>query len=193
MIEYDVNNYPWDESIFSYFDWFSGYRRKFVVFNISIAKNKSIEIEVNFEVTLSNRYSDSSNILRIFYDVGTSRAWNGTITERVEFNVHGKPPDSYSDYREGSFEYNCTISDIENGRSYAWEWENERIMTNSVFISYDNPWNLFRRFIPFIIIASFIAIPIIIIGMRRRRKKRKNILETGSNDIQIYYKNANKS
>lgn len=192
VVESYIDDNPWEEYIFPYIDMHHYYSRSFIVFNISIAKNNSIEIEFNFEATLSNRFSDSSNIVRIFYDVGTSRAWNGTITERVEFNVHGKLPDSYSKDKDEDFENNCIISNIENDRCYAWEWENKRIMINSVYISYDNPWNLFRRFLPVIIIASFIAIPIIIIGTRRRREKRKNILETGSNDIQIYYKNTNK-
>ncbi|KKL63542.1 hypothetical protein LCGC14_2174060 [marine sediment metagenome] len=65
--------------------------------------------------------------------MGTSRAWNGPITERVEFKVYGKLPDSYSNY---SSEYNCSVSDNEDGISYAWEWENKVISVDRVYIKY---------------------------------------------------------
>ena len=100
-----------------------------------------------------------------------SRAWNGTVSERVEFKVYGKPPDYYSSYRKDHFEYNCTISDITNGKSYAWEWENEIINVNSVYISYSyyNPW---VRLIPIILFPSLFGGIIIWVAFSSTRKKR---------------------
>jgi hypothetical protein len=165
--EYDFYDFPWDIDLYLYLDEYSQTRRKFIIFNASIANNSSIKIEFEFKAVLSNKFYDSNDILRIFYDVGTSRTWNGTITEQVEFRVKGKLPEDFSDY--------CIISESANGKSYAWEWENERIMINSVFISYKNPWSTFRRLLPFIIFPSMVLVPIIIVLISRRRKKRKSI------------------
>ncbi|MBY8981238.1 MAG: hypothetical protein KGD72_12675, partial [Candidatus Lokiarchaeota archaeon] len=109
------------------------------------------------------------DILKIFYDVGTSRAWNGTISERVEFKVYGKTPDSYSPSR------NCTISDITNGKSYAWEWENEIININSVYISYSyyNPWARFVPIILFPLLFGGIIIWVVFSSTRKKRNERK--------------------
>ena len=107
----------------------------------------------------------SFDYLNIYYDVGTSRAWNGTISERVEFKVYGKTPDSYSSSR------NCTISDITNGKSYAWEWEDEIINSNIVYITYSyyNPW---ARFVPIILFPSLFG-GIIIFDRTRKQLQRR--------------------
>ncbi|GAH57197.1 unnamed protein product, partial [marine sediment metagenome] len=60
-------------------------------------ENNSITIEYSFIAYIDT--TTSIDILNIYYDVGTSRAWNGTISERVEFKVYGKLPDSYSSSR----------------------------------------------------------------------------------------------
>jgi len=98
--------------------------------------------------------------------------------------VYGKLPDSYSTYRKDFFEYNCTISEIEDGTSYVWEWKSEVINVDSVYISYSyyNPWG---RLFPFIFFPSLIAVLIILIFIgrrrdKRRREKRKIISEMGS-------------
>ena len=122
-------------------------------------------------------HSDSVDQLEIFYDVGTSRVWNGSITERVEFIVHGKLPVAYSDYREGFFEYNCTVTDIGDGNSYAWEWLDEIITVNSVYIRYSNPWRyVLGRTLVVIIPLVICAIIILIVIIRRRAKKKRKQL-----------------
>ena len=117
----------------------------------------------------------NEDILDIFYDVGTSRAWNGTITEVVEFRTYGKIPDSYTGAR-GWYEKNCTVSDIENGKSYIWAWENERIKVSRIYISYSTgAYRYFwGRLSPFIIFPSLIIVPIIIIKIRKRNKMKRN-------------------
>lgn len=167
FLEYNFFESPWEQYLDTRFDM-SG-RRKFIVINTTVAENSSIELEYSFEAYTVD--PNSVDVLEIYYDVGTSRAWNGSITERVEFKVHGKLPDSYSEYEQG----NCTITNIENGKSYAWEWLNEVITTNSVYIKYRNPWRyVLGRIIPFIIIPSVfsaIIIPIVIINRRAKRKR----------------------
>ena len=166
FLEYNFTDSPWDE----YLDWQYDHNRKFLIINATFPENASIIIEYSFSAHID--ITSNMDVLNILYDVGTSRAWNGTIIEQVEFRVYGERPDSYSAYRKDRFEYNCTISDIENGRSYVWEWENEIINVNSVYISYSY-YNPYAKLIFFILFPSFYAGIIIIVVLIRRRYKRK--------------------
>jgi len=166
FLEYNFTDSPWDE----YLDWQYDHNRKFLIINATFPENDSIIIEYSFSAHID--ITSNMDVLRILYDVGTSRAWNGTITERVEFRVYGKRPDSYSSYRKDRFEYNCTISDIENGRSYVWEWEDEIINVDSVYISYSY-YNPYARLTFFVLFPSFYAGIIIIVLLIIRRYKRK--------------------
>ena len=159
FIEYNFTESPWEE----YLDWQYAHNRKFLIINATFPENDSITIEYSFDAYVDTKYID---ILNIYYDVGTSRAWNGTISERVEFKVYGKTPDYYSSSR------NCTISDITNGKSYTWEWENEIINVNSVYISYSY-YNPYARLIFIIIFLSMFAVVIISVVLINRRFKRK--------------------
>lgn len=172
FIEYTWENFsgtPWDQYVSGYYQS----PRKFVIINATFPENDSITIEYSFDAYIDN--PANHGIFKIFYDVGTSRAWNGSITERVEFKVYGKRPDSYSEYREDRFEYNCTISDIEDGHSYLWEWENEIINVDRVYISYSyyykNPWRrILGISLPFLIIGGLASL--FILRLHRNRKKK---------------------
>jgi hypothetical protein len=166
FLGFNISGYPWDE----YLEWSLLQNRDFLIINATFPENDSIMIQYSFNAYIDNM--QNYQILNILYDVGTSRAWNGSISERVEFKVYGKLPDSYSSYREDSFEYNCTISEIEDGKSYMWEWKDEIINVNSVYISYSyyNPW---WRLFPFIFFPLFIGIPIIVAVIVIRKTKRK--------------------
>jgi len=170
VTEQDINMAPWDQYQDYYFTGM--FNRKFIVINISIPANVSLDIEYTFDSYIAN--PNYRQAIDIYYDVGTSRAWNGPITERVEFRVVGKQPYYYSDYRLSSFEYNCTITNIENGKSYSWNWKNEVIKVNGVYISYGNSWLYgLARISPFIIFPSIIIVPIIVIKLKKRRKRKK--------------------
>ena len=167
FIEFNFTDSPWEEYLESrYFMQ----NRKFLIINATFPENDSITIEYSFDAYID--ITSSFDILNIYYDVGTSRAWNGTISERVDFKVYGKRPDSYSSYRKDHFEYNCTISDIEGGKSYAWEWENEIINVNSVYISYSyyNPWG---KIVFYLFYPSLFALVIILLVCKKIRDKRK--------------------
>ncbi|MFX1571101.1 MAG: hypothetical protein ACFFCV_22405 [Promethearchaeota archaeon] len=168
FLDYNFTDSPWEE----YLDWHYMGRRKFITINTTFPTNDSITIQYSFDAYIEIFEHDDA--LEIFYDVGTSRAWNGTITERVEFKVYGKNPDSYSKYRKDSFEYNCTISDIEDGLSYVWEWKNEIINAGSVYIyySYYNPWGRISFILIFILVYGGIAVLCITLLLLRRRRKR---------------------
>jgi len=162
FLEYNYEDSPWEE----YFDWeyVRTWSRLFLIVNATFPENDSITIEYSF-IAYIDIMDRSFDYLNIYYDVGTSRAWNGTISERVEFKVYGKTPDSYSSSR------NCTISDITNGKSYAWEWEDEIINSNIVYITYSyyNPW---ARFVPIILFPSLFGGIIIFVALNSTKKKR---------------------
>lgn len=149
--------------------------RNFILTNITFPENSSVKIEYSFDAYIIQ--PDSDGYLRIYYDVGTSRAWNGSITERVEFKTHGKLPDSYSKNIPDMYNYSCTISNFSNGRSYVWEWVNETIMINNVYISYSYPYVYFwGRISVFIIFGCYFGVPVIIgVIIRKRNKRRKRL------------------
>ncbi|MFW9999762.1 MAG: hypothetical protein ACFE9Q_04245 [Candidatus Hodarchaeota archaeon] len=166
VIQQDIWDAPWDK----YHDFYyqGQFNRKFIVVNLSIPGSNSLNIRYIFDSYISNP-NFRSDYIYIYYDIGTSRAWNGPITEKVEFRVIGKQPKSYSDY-------NCTITNIVNGKSYVWEWKNEIININGVFISYSNYWIMvLTRLSPFIIFGSFIGVSIILILLYKRKQRKKNI------------------
>jgi len=89
VVDQDIDESPWDQYIDYYYHGLGSYR-KFIVINISIPANDSLDIGYIFNTYIANpNYRQS---IHIYYDVGTSRAWNGPITERVEFRVVGNNP-----------------------------------------------------------------------------------------------------
>ena len=171
-IPFTYFQYHWSDPWAEYLDSVTSLR-SFVLTNITFLENSSTKIEYSFAAYIIQ--PDSNDRLNIYYDVGTSRAWNGSITERVEFKAHKKLPNSYSTMGPDSNNYSCIVSNISDGRSYLWEWVNETIMIDSVYISYSYPYYSLRRFIPFILFGSVfgsVFIIEIIILLRKRRKKR---------------------
>jgi len=171
--EIEIDGNLWDE----YFTWrfTESSNRKCLFAFIEFPGFDSIELEYYFDAYINIKDYQNS-VLEIFYDVGTSRAWNGTITERVEFNVYRKQPDSYSNSSNDFYNYNFAIYDIEDGQSYVWEWKNDVINTDCVYISYSytSYWRyMFGKFFVIIFLPVGLLILIIIVVFLRRRRKRK--------------------
>ena len=172
QIMFDIGN-PYE---FGIEDWVSNYSMfylwTYIVCNITIPENGSQTIRYKFNGLMSNSLYENDDV-SIFYDLDTSKAWSGNITERVQFRVHGKLPDRYSEWTEGDYEDHCIITDFEDGRNYAWEWNNEQINTQRVGITYKGKL-LTQELIVIIIVSVGISVPIIIvlIVFVARRKKR---------------------
>ncbi|MHA2288434.1 MAG: hypothetical protein ACXABG_06570 [Promethearchaeota archaeon] len=170
---------PWDEYLDSVGLGMSN-KRNFILTNATFPENSSVKIEYSFDAYIDQPNSDDR--LLIYYDVGTSRAWNGTITECVEFKTYGKLPDSYSNNSDW-YNYNFTISSFTNGKSYKWDWVDETILRNSVYIAYYYPFNRFWGFAGALIILGvyaganlalvFIALKIYKRIKRKRKKSRE--------------------
>ncbi len=103
----------------------------------------------------------------IEYIVGTANSWENSsnIYERVEFRVTGFQPKEYS--------HDCTVSNIPDGKSYLWEWENEQITVDSVWIKYQFQSIGYRLLViflaVFIPIVLMVTIVIIIIKVKKRK------------------------
>jgi hypothetical protein len=150
--------------------------RNFILTNVTFPENSSITLEYSFDAYIVPDINDDQ--LDIFYDVGTSRAWNGSISESVEFKIYGKLPDAYSKNIPEFFNYTCTISNFSNGRSYIWEWVDETIMINQVYISYSYSHRFIRLITTIIIVACYLGVPLIIVlivlTLRKRYKRKRN-------------------
>ena len=125
----------------------------FLICNITIPENTSITLEYTFD---SNITVDLRALGELFfrYDVGTSRVWKGNVTESVEFRVFGKTPDEF-------YNNSCTVSDLQDGKIYLWEWKNEIIYDDYVYIMYYGNYSWPSYFIPFG--NSFLTIKIIFV------------------------------
>jgi hypothetical protein len=131
IIPYEVIEYQRGDT-YSWDDYISIYHRNLIVCNITLPLNKSIILEYKFKTHINSPLNDVG-YMEFHYDIGTASVWNGTISERIEFKVHGRLPDKY---------LNTTflrIIDIPDGKSYIWEWRDVSFPTGylSVYISYD--------------------------------------------------------
>jgi len=152
------------------------YYRYAYIFNLTFPTNDSLNLQFNFDSLTRgiNAYYDSVGKYDIIYDVGTSRIWNGNITEKVEFRVHGRQPD----YRY--YANQCNTSEIEDGKSYIWSWNNEIINVNLVGISYQPTLQVALFLIIFtiiVIIGGIIGITFFIIkknSTKKHTRKKKS-------------------
>jgi len=139
---------------------------RLLICNVTIPENETVIVTYNLGYSMKNPLYNL-NTFSIRYDVGTARAWNGTITEIVEFNVRGKLPNDHY------FKESCSITNTVEGRSYTWEWIDETIEINYVGISYSGRLiSLAFYAILFSIIGVIPLLTIGIISLRRRKKKR---------------------
>jgi len=146
------------------------YSRYAYIFNLTFPTNDSLNVQFNFDsITRGiNAYFEYVGKYDIIYDVGTSRVWNGNITEKVEFRIHGKQPD----YRYSANQ--CKTSEIEDGKSYIWSWNNEIINVNLVGISYLPSQQAFFYFIIFTIIVIIGGIIGITFFIRKKKSTQKH-------------------
>ncbi|MFX1495977.1 MAG: hypothetical protein ACFFBH_00475 [Promethearchaeota archaeon] len=174
-----INIYDLDYNVYSYIeDYLSSsssiWGIALIICNLTISENSTNTIKYQFSGIIERRSNDFS----INYDLGTARAWEGDLNEFVEFKVIGKIPDSYREYTNGTSEDRCEITDIDNGKVYTWEWNNEKTNILQVGIIYRERLFSFEFIILIIIlvgISAIIAIPVTIILIRRRRRTQKEI------------------
>lgn len=116
---YDSENYSLYLPYYSYLNA--------IVCNITFQENETTNVLYEFQ---SLPYSIGYDTTNIHYIVGTANSWNNNseIYEMVEFRVTGFQPKGYS--------VNCSVSKIPDGKSYLWNWENEKIDVTAVGITY---------------------------------------------------------
>jgi hypothetical protein len=169
-ISYEVIECRWnDDSPWNDYISFAS-RRILVVCNITIPMNASVILDYNFKTQIKSELSDVGSV-SFLYDVGTAKAWNGTITETIEFKVHGLQPDSYTER-----DLSPRIIEITDGKRYIWELRNEEIpyplSIYGIYISFKGDYQ-YREFTisagNYYIIFLFLGI-ISLIALRKRVK-----------------------
>ncbi|NVM34519.1 MAG: hypothetical protein HWN81_02915 [Candidatus Lokiarchaeota archaeon] len=170
ILYYDeLESQLWEDYIDN-ISWGNLLPRYWILCNISIPKNKTVEIQYEFNNPKPTISNDPVSF-DILYDVGTARLWNGTITEKVEIKAHGHTPNSI--YNEQL----CNVSDVLDGKSHIWEWLDERIEINLVGVHYyydgQYEYNTFYSTIKIIFISfvTIIGIAVILTTMYFRRKR----------------------
>jgi hypothetical protein len=155
---YDIDNF-----------FFNGF---WIIINISIPQNTEIKLYYEFQSAPQYNYYLIEGYYKIIYDVGTARLWNGNIIENVDIRVHGHLPNSI--YEKES----CTITDLSDGKSYCWNWNNERIWINYVGLHYYfNSNDYYNSFYNSIKISLMIGVTLLGVSLMLLKKyfKRKNL------------------
>ncbi len=148
-----------------------------IVCNMTLSKNSTNIIRYKFNGAISNPLYHSDQF-SINYDIGTARAWEGNLTEHIEFKVSGKIPNSYREYTNGISEDRCKITDIGNGRIYIWDWNNERSNVLQVGIIYNGrlfPFDINILIIAGISVSVTLIVTMTILLVKRKRRLKRNI------------------
>lgn len=148
-----------------------------IVCNLTLAENSTTNIRYRFNGSMLNPLYTADEF-SITYDLGTAKAWQGNITEKVEFVVNGKIPNSYREFSNYSLEDRCQITNINNGRVYTWEWDDENINTQLVGIIYSGrileTWPWWPPLLLLLLIGGSIAgINVLVVYLILHRRKRK--------------------
>ncbi|MFW9875080.1 MAG: hypothetical protein ACFFG0_18400 [Candidatus Thorarchaeota archaeon] len=172
----------WDLGIDDFIsNYTAGWSWIFIACNITIPENASQTIKYKFNGLMPNPLNPyrRNDQLSILYDLETSKAWSGNISERVEFRVHGKLPNRIDERTEWGYETENRLitTNIANGKIYSWEWNNEQINTQQVGIIYEG--ELLTRQQKIIIGVSVgIGVPIVIVaivfGVRKKKRSKMN-------------------
>ncbi|MHA2397391.1 MAG: hypothetical protein ACXADU_00700 [Promethearchaeota archaeon] len=169
---YDLGIEEWVMDYSSYFPSWT-----YIVCNITIPENNSQTIKYKFNGLMPNPLNPLSrnNEFSILYDLVTSKAWSGTISERVEFRVYGKLPDSIIE--SPMDEDRLVIINIDEGKSYTWEWTNEQINTERIGIMYETELLKLQLIIIGVSIGIAVTITVATIIFVVRTKKRSKLKE----------------
>jgi hypothetical protein len=144
-----------------------------IVCNLTLAENSTTTIRYRFNGTVQNPLY-AADEFSITYDLGTAKAWQGNITEKVEFVVNGKIPNSYREFSNYSLEDRCQITNINNGRVYTWEWDDEYINTQLVGIIYRGRLlQIWAWWEVLLIGGSIVGINVLVVFLILHRRKRK--------------------
>jgi hypothetical protein len=167
-----TNNSEFDLDFFSFFDL--DHPIIVIKCNLTILKYESIQVEFDFNGLVVNPLNFWDDLYLGYY-LNTSKVWNGNTTGKVEFRVLGKIP---SFFTTGDYYGKKTVSDIFEGKSCIWEWNNMKINTIILGI-YSNDYAFYPYltiddiFIIIINITAYILIISAIVYFIVKKKSRK--------------------
>lgn len=125
---YETDLIEWNEYFWGYY-----FTRIFAICEITFEAETQTSISFNWEARMEKEH----DLALIYYDVGTGRSWNGGVTERVQFKIHGKQPSAYTGAPKSQTETLCDKTRFWGGKIYTWHWENQIIQDNVVGVNYD--------------------------------------------------------
>jgi hypothetical protein len=163
------NQYLHNRSSYEIIDFFP-FDGFWIIVNVSIPQNTEVILSYEFQTPQESWYI-VEGYYKIVYDVGTARLWNGNITEKVEITVYGHLPNSIYEPEL------CVISDLLEGKSYCWNWDNQRIEIDYVglyyyfnFDDYYNPF-YFGIKISLMTVVTLLGISVILVKKYYRKSK----------------------
>ena len=111
-------------------------------FNLTLEEGESKVVRYTFGAQI--KLDDDTTNFFMRYIISTGRSWSGKLNETVTFNIRGREPYLYSIFNEeypnydddddGIINNNCLVTDIDDGKSYQWGWENSRISSYEGYI-----------------------------------------------------------
>jgi len=165
---------PWDESIAAIdiqlaliFD--ERYPISLIRSNITLRNNSMSIIRYRYSFSIYNPY-DIMNIFYMVYHIGTSEAWMGNTTGRVELKAYGSQPQFSMVYIRSA---PCQVVDIIGGRSCIYEWNNTISPLMDIGASFSrgsSPFVEMMEILAFILPISMTFVAIIIYALFRNRK-----------------------
>ena len=159
------------------------YRYQYIVCNITIPAKSHIILQF---VLKDHSFVFHSNKADIYftYVVSSANAWAGNITETVRFIVKGKQPNDFADFDNKTFFHHCMKTKLAYKTfQYQWQWDNEQIKEDMVYIVYSFRYNNLLFFPIIILFFMFMILPPLIIlivifasvktALKERKMKRK--------------------
>ncbi|MHA1778987.1 MAG: hypothetical protein ACTSUF_02045 [Candidatus Heimdallarchaeaceae archaeon] len=154
------------------------YRYQYIVCNITIPAKSHVMLQfVLKDHSFVFHYNEAD--VYFTYVVSSANAWAGNITETVTFIVRGKQPNDFADFDNKTFFHHCIkIKLASKTFQFQWQWINEQIKEDTVYIMYSFRYNDFLGlaiviFFMFMILPPLIILIVIFVSAKTALKERK--------------------
>ncbi len=143
----------------------------FIRTNITLLKNSTSVIRYRFNGSMNVVYNPVYNVFYIAYYIGTSKAWKGDTSGSVNLTVYGTQPVFASGVVNVSGT-SSSITDVDGGSSLLYKWYKSYNPWGDIGIRYyrASPFEVIKEIMLFLIPFLVIAIVIIALFLRKRRK-----------------------
>lgn len=159
-----------EEHIDSYF-----YYEYACIKNLELQENSTSVIQILIMSSIYISLGRSSKLLHAFYDFETMSVWNNYSDKSVEFRIDGSQPQLFTNYSDTTPEKKCLVTNYETGSSYLWQWENEQIIEERVYVEWliprDKPFTFLVDWDFYSILLLILSSSLIVFINKNRRKR----------------------